>query len=328
MKSVTFYCFTLFAFVCAPLASYGLESTKLILAGPSAVVSYPLMVMAKQQTLAKSGINLEFVRWKNPDQLRAMVIDKQVDFSAMPSNLAAIFYNRGHKLSLVNISVWNIMSIVSKSSTGGKSLKSLADLLGKEIVVPFKNDMPSIILQRLLQAQLGDKAKHVSIRQSHNLADAAQLLLANKVEHALLIEPLSSVVLYQSQKKIHSHLVSSLNISEQWRQTFPNAPKLPQAGIIANTTVSHDKKLIEKINQSYITSANWCNYNPGDCADLVREYLPKMPKKALISAIKNTQLNPISALQARPDLEKFYSLLANTNAKRIGGNLPDENFYK
>jgi len=83
-------------------------TSKLKLAGPAAVVSYPLMVMAEQQKLSSSSIELSFIRWKNPDQLRAMVIGNQIDFSAMPSNLAAIFCNRGHHLTLMNISVWNI----------------------------------------------------------------------------------------------------------------------------------------------------------------------------------------------------------------------------
>lgn len=186
------------------------HSQKLTLAGAAAVVSYPLMVMAEQQALANSSIELSFVRWKNPDQLRAMVIGKQVDFSAMPSNLAAIFYNKGHHLTLMNISIWNIMDIISQ----GETITSLSELIGKEIVVPFKNDMPSIVLQQLLTAQLGEKAQQVNIRHSHNLADAAQLLLANKVKYALLIEPLSSIVLYQNSQTTNNKLVRAINISE------------------------------------------------------------------------------------------------------------------
>lgn len=91
-----------------------------------------------------------------------MVIGKQIDFSAMHSNLAAIFYNKGHHLTLMNISVWNIMDIISQD----KTITSLAQLIGKEVVVLFKNDMPSIVLQQLLNAQLGENAEQVKIRYS------------------------------------------------------------------------------------------------------------------------------------------------------------------
>lgn len=299
------------------------ETKKLVLAGPAAVVSYPLMVMAEQQKLAASSIKFSFVRWKNPDQLRAMVIGNQVDFSAMPSNLAAIFYNRGHQLTLLNISVWNIMDIISRDD----SVKSLADLVGKEIVIPFKNDMPSIIFEQLLNAQLHGLAEQVKIRYSHNLADAAQLLLSGHVEHAQLVEPISSIALYQNDQKGEFSLTRAINISEQWQQTFPNSPKLPQAGIIANTSVNKDKALISEVNKAYKEAATWCNNNVILCVDIIKKYLPKMPKAALITAIKTTMLQPIDSKIAQVDLQRFYKLLADTDAKRIGGKQPDNNFY-
>ena len=298
------------------------------LAGPGAVVSYPLMVMAQKQMLAQQHIALEFVQWKNPQQLRAMVMGEQVDFTAMPSNLAATFYNRGHQLSLVNISIWDIMSIVSQK---GHRLVGIQDLIGQEIAVPFKNDMPSIVLKELLNANLAEKANQVTIRNSHNLADAAQLLLANKVKHALLIEPLSSVVLYQANKrpaqKLGVNLVTSLNISQLWQRSFPNSPKLPQAGIVANITVNHDRKLVKQVNQAYKTAASWCQYNVAQCVDIVRVYLAKIPRKALISAIEKTAITTVDAMSAKKDLESFYRLLAKSDAKRIGSKLPAEGFY-
>ncbi|PCI58145.1 MAG: hypothetical protein COB45_00770 [Gammaproteobacteria bacterium] len=317
----------IFSFLCVSfllsLNSTYAETKKLTLAGPAAVVSYPLMVMATQQTLASSSIEFSFIRWKNPDQLRAMVIGEQIDFSAMPSNLAAIFYNKGHHLTLMNISVWNIMDIISQDN----SMSSLDQLLGKEIVVPFKNDMPSIVLQRLLDAQLDNNAEQVKIRYSHSLADAAQLLLTGKVEHALLIEPLSSVALYQNLHKGNIKLFRVINISEQWEKTFPNLPKLPQAGIIANTTVNADKALISKVNKSYKDAVAWCNSNIMLCADIVNKYLPKIPKSALVSAIKSTKLEPINSNTAKKDLQGFYQLLADYDVKRIGGKQPDDKFY-
>ncbi|HBY87655.1 MAG TPA: hypothetical protein DEO86_17505 [Colwellia sp.] len=298
------------------------------LAGPGAVVSYPLMVMAQKNMLSQQHIALEFVQWKNPQQLRAMVMGSQVDFTAMPSNLAATFYNHGHQLKLVNISIWDIMTIVSQQ---GYRLVDIQELIGQEIAVPFKNDMPSIVLKELLNANLAEKAKQVTIRNSHNLADAAQLLLANKVKHALLIEPLSSVVLHQANKnnaqKPGVNLITSLNISQLWQSSFPSSPKLPQAGIIANITVNQDRKLVNQVNQAYKVAATWCQENDVQCADVVSTYLPKMPRAALISAIEKTAITTVDAKLAKKDLESFYRLLAKSDAKRIGNKLPEDGFY-
>lgn len=296
------------------------------LAGPAAVISYPLMVMTHQQKLSHLGIELSFIRWKNPDQLRAMVVGEQIDFTAMPSNLAATFYNRGHQLRLLNIAVWNIMTIVSRETSVSK-VSSFSDLIGKEVALPFKNDMPSIVLNQLLQSQLGEKATFIKRRQSHNLSDAAQLLLAGQVDHALLIEPLTSVVLFQSQQRGKEKFYRAINISEQWQKTFPQSPKLPQAGLVANTTVTTNDTLIDQINMAYKASTKWCYSQLEQCADIVKTYLPKMPKTALINAIKATELTPVDAKKAQQDLESFYRLLAAKNPQRIGGKLPASKFY-
>ncbi len=326
MKNIiTFICF----FACGVcFAAHSDESTveDVALAGPAAVISYPMMVMAAQQPLANIGVKLSFTRWKNPQQLRAMVVGKQVDFTAMPSNLAATFYNRGHSLSLLNVAIWDIMAVVTRDEhyRGGNVIEQL---VGKEIVVPFKNDMPNIVLEQLLTAQLGKQANKVNIRQSHNFADSAQLLLAGQVDYALLIEPLTSIVLFQSKQQGKQPLVRALNISEAWQQTFPESPKIPQAGLVANTGVNQNKALVNSINHAYSKAALWCQQNVAACADIVTSYLPKMPKPALIQAIKNTGLDVVPAKQARPHLESFYRLLANTDANRIGKKLPDSDFY-
>ena len=300
-----------------------LEVQELKLAGPAAVISYPLMVMAQEQSLQGNNIQLSFTRWKNPDQLRAMIVSGQADFSAMPSNLAAIFHNKGQPIKLLNISIWDIMSVVSRDS----SVSELSDLSGKEIVVPFKNDMPTILLNQLLTKQLGKNASKVKQRVSHNLLDSSQLLLAGQVDHALLIEPVTAMVIHQSSKRQNGELKRVLNISKLWRETFPEAPRLAQAGIIANGDMLSKPALMQTIHKSYVEKAKWCKAQPAACADIVKHYLPKAPKPALINAIKHTDLAPEQAREVQQSIEQFYQVLLNTNAKLIGGKLPTPEFY-
>ncbi|MDP7593326.1 MAG: ABC transporter substrate-binding protein [Litorilituus sp.] len=313
----------LFAYAFFIASTQAQSSTEIKLAGPTAVISYPLMVMAREQTLANKNIKLTFTRWKNPDQLRAMIVSEQIDFSAMPSNLAAIFHNKGQPIKLLNISVWDIMTVVSSDP----NIKTLADLKGEEIVVPFKSDMPTILLNQLLNKQLGSKSKSVKQRVSHNLLDSSQLLLAGQVDHALLIEPVTSMVIHQNNKRTGNKIQRVLNISTLWKDAFPEAPRLAQAGLIANGKSTKDSELMEAINKAYSEKAIWCKSNPDDCADVVKHYLPKAPKPSLINAIKHTELSPQKASEAQNAIEQFYKVLLNTNNKLIGGKLPTPEFY-
>jgi len=67
---------------------------KIIIAGPPANVSHPVFKMIEDGVLSEYADKVEFVMWKNPDQLRAMIINKEVDFVAVPTNVASILYNK------------------------------------------------------------------------------------------------------------------------------------------------------------------------------------------------------------------------------------------
>ncbi len=297
-------------------------ATKIKISGPAAVISYPLIVMAEQQSLQDKDIELEFINWKNPDQLRAMILGGEVQFSAMPSNLAAIFYNKGHKLTLMNISVWSVLWLMSTDP----ELKTLSQLKGKEVVVPFKNDMPDILFNQLLDAQL-EQASDVAIRHSHNLFDASQLMLAGKVSYGLLIEPVASILELKSQSTNGVKLYRNMEISQLWRETFPQSPALPQAGIIANTNINQDKQLLTRFHHDYQQAALWCKAQTEACAEMVVARLPQLPLKAVVNAIKMTDLNAVKGGEARKSLESFYRVLADYNSDKIGGQLPDSGFY-
>ena len=62
---------------------------RIVLAGPPAIVSAPLIHMAETQALASIATRTEFTPWRDPDQLRVMALGRKADVLAMPSNVAA-----------------------------------------------------------------------------------------------------------------------------------------------------------------------------------------------------------------------------------------------
>ena len=162
---------------------------KLTLAGPPASVSNPLIHMVDSGALSDVADEIEFVVWRDPDQLRVMALDGRADVLAMPTNVAANLHNRGVKLQLLNVSTWGVLWLVSRDPT----LKSLADLRGKELAVPFRGDMPDIVFQLLAEQQGVDVRKDVQLRYVASPIDAMQLLVMRRVDHALLAEPAVSM---------------------------------------------------------------------------------------------------------------------------------------
>ncbi len=80
-----------------------------------------------------------------PTQLQAIITGAQGDFVSLPSNSAATFYNKGIKLQYLDNSIWNILYLI----TDDTNIKSMSDLAGKKVVVPYQNAVPDAMFQAL-----------------------------------------------------------------------------------------------------------------------------------------------------------------------------------
>ena len=114
--------------------------------GAPAMPSVTIAVAALQGKLAKQA-DVSLKVWRSPDQLRAGVASGQFKVMMSPSNVGVNLRNQGQKVGMVNILTNGITQLVCKGSV----IASPQDLVGKKILVPFKNDMPDIVLQALLK---------------------------------------------------------------------------------------------------------------------------------------------------------------------------------
>ncbi|MFY9073978.1 hypothetical protein OZZ08_03370 [Malaciobacter mytili] len=78
---------------------------KIVVAGPIATVSHPFFHMIENNSLKDITKKLEFKLWKNPDELRSMILNKEVDFIAIPTNVAANLYNKNQNIKLLGVSI-------------------------------------------------------------------------------------------------------------------------------------------------------------------------------------------------------------------------------
>lgn len=300
---------------------------KLVLSGPVASVSHPLIHMVKTGALSDIAKKVEFKLWKNPDELRALTLKNRADFIAIPTNVGANLYNKGVKIKLLNVSVWGILGMVSRD----KTLKTLADFKGKEIAMPFRADMPDILFEEIVKAQGMDPKKDFKLKYMSNPFDAMQNLILRQVDHALLAEPAISIALKKTGsyplKIIAPDLYRSVDLQEEWGQTFNVEAKIPQAGMAVIGDMISNKEVIKRFNEEYQKSLNWYKNNAKEAAKMVIEEIPMLDEEGVAESIQHVQLNVVNAQDAKKDLEFFYQLLEKNNSKTIGGKIPTENFY-
>ena len=302
---------------------------KLVLAGPFALVSYPLMRIADSGALRDVAEQAEFTTWKNPDQLRALAIQSSADLVAMPSNVAANLYNRGVPLKLLDITTWGLLWMVSRD----QGLRTLADFRGKEVVMPFRGDMPDILFQLLAEKQGIKVGSDIKLRYVASPIDAMQLLITRRADHALLAEPAVSMGLRKTHsfpvKVIAPELHRSVDLQQEWGRVFNRPPRIAQAGVAALKGVRDDAALLARFEREHVKALKWCQDHPEPCGAMAARYVEMLTPEGVADALAATRdtMTWVDAAQARPDLEFFYQQLLERQPGLVGGKLPDAAFY-
>ncbi len=302
---------------------------KLVLSGPFAAVSFPLIHMVDSGALKDVAETVEFVAWKDPDQLRVLAMDSKasVDFIAMPTNVAANLYNRGVKLQLLNVSTWGVLWMVSRDAT----LKTLADFKDKEVVMPFRADMPDIVFQLLAEKAGLDPKRDFKLRYVGSPLDAMQLLVMRRADHALLAEPAVSMALRKTKSfpvnVIAPELFRSVDLQREWGRLMQRPARIPQAGIAAMGRALGDPLLVERFQKAYAASLQWCESKPDECGAMVAKRVEMLTPEAVADSVRIDNTAFVPAHEAKPELEFFFSQLHARQPALIGGKLPDDGFY-
>ncbi|MCK2087473.1 PhnD/SsuA/transferrin family substrate-binding protein [Thauera aromatica] len=315
------------AFLLVTGIAYAQKLPRLVLAGPSAAVSNPLIRMVDSGALADVAEVVEFVPWRDPDQLRVMALDGRADVLAMPTNVAANLYNRGAKLQLLNVSTWGVLWLVSRDP----ALKTLADLRGKEVAMPFRGDMPDIVFQLLAGQQGIDVKKALRLRYVASPVDAMQLLVMRQVDHALLAEPAASMALRKTGSfplnVVAPELHRSVDLQKEWGRVFARAARIPQAGIAVMGALRERPDVVARIEAEYARALAWCREQASACGQAVAARIDLLSAEAVADSIAVSQTEAVPASAARAELEFMFGHLHAKNPALIGGKLPDDGFY-
>ena len=296
---------------------------KLTLVAPPGPMAIPLAYMAVNNKLADVATKTEVVIWENTDQLKAYVAGKQGDFVTMPSNSSAMFYNKGLKLQLLDVSVWNITYLITTDATAA----SFADIKGESLAVPFEGSVPDLMFQYIAKAGGLDPQKDFKLRYATDPTQAAQLLLSGQVENAVLSEALATAVILQT-KTAAKPLHRALAFDKAWGDASGGTDS-PIAGTVATASVIDRPDVIAAFEREYKAAVQWMLDNPEDAGKLVETQLPQLGLKAAVmtASLQNITWRYTAATDARASLDLFYQDLSEISPEVIGGKVPDNGFY-
>ena len=298
---------------------------RLVLIGPKSSVTHPMAYMIEAGLLDSVAEKVELIIWNNPDQLRSLLVSGQVHFAAVPSYVASIFYNKGVPVRLLNITAWGLLYMTSNDP----AVKTLADLKGRKIDMPYRNDMPDLVFRHLVSKQGMNPDTDFDLHYKSNFPIIVQELLSGLTPNGLLVEPLVSVALMKSKAMSGkaTKLYRAVDLQKEWGKVYGSKPQIPQAGICATPLATKDPALVNAFEKAFEEATKWCVANPEKAGKIVVKYIPGLKVKPVAAALKNAGLNAVPAMEARSEIERFYSVLKSMNPAKIGGKLPDDGFY-
>ncbi|MFC5386977.1 ABC transporter substrate-binding protein [Aquamicrobium segne] len=295
---------------------------ELVLYGPPAGPSIVLAGAVASGALTPFAGKADFKVWRNPDEMRAGLTSGTMGALVLPVQVAANLYNRGMKLKLLNIMTKGLLYIVS-DDTG---IDSLPALKGRKLAVPFRNDMPDLVLLRLLAHYGMTPGTDIVIENAGSPIEAMQMLIAGRVDAVLAPEPACTAAIIMG-KLAGKDMRRVIDVQTVWGEVTGKEPVLPQAGLaLTDALVAAAPELANGLQAVLEEAAARVNADPENAAKIAAPSLD-FPEPVLAASIATSKLVAERAGQARPAIEAMLSMLADSDPAIIGGHLPDDGFY-
>ena len=255
--------------------------------------------------------------WQSPDMLRAGLLNKSIEISIVPSYVAANLRAQGQPVLLHNIMTRGLLAVMSKAGT----ISDLGGLAEKNLVMPFKNDMPDIVLQ-ILAKKHGINLEN-RITYTATPPEAVTFFLQKDYPNALLPEPLASASILKGKQE-GVNVERSFSLDKIWSETFNTAKGgIAQAGLMVSETAAKEHAdFLAALDKDLLAAVDWVANNGKSAAEIAANYMPA-PVPALERAFPHSALCAIPAKTIGDEILQFLNELHQFNPKITGGKAVD-----
>ena len=263
----------------------------------------------------------DFQVYTSPDEVTGKLINGEIDVAAVPSNVAAVLYNKTQgEILVAAINTLGTLYIVEN----GNTVNSPADLSGKTIVMAGQGAVPEYVLQFIL-SKSGVTDAQLKFVSSH--AEAAASVASGEAEIALLPEPFVTVATSKN-----ADLRVALDVAAEWdkysyeEQKVPNT--LPMGCIVVRKAyIDQKENRVKKFIKEYESFVESANEDPALTAQYAVDYGIMENAEVAEKAIPNCSIKYVEGSKMMRLMKNFLEIMYEANPKSIGGTMPADEFY-
>jgi NitT/TauT family transport system substrate-binding protein len=287
------------------------------LKGPSAMA---MIKMIEEKPVLADSILTNFSILNEPNQVKAMILNEEVDFAVVPSTMGAMLYNKTGKYILAAVPVWGTLYLFGTDS----SIHTWSDLKGKKVSLMARGMTPDIMFRYLAERNGLNPDKDLVLDYSFpGHIDLANAIIAGITDLGVISEPMVSLA-----KKKNNKIQSLINFNEEWIKLFGDEVPFAQTALLVNKKLAETSpEIVDQYLFQLEKSIIWVNHNKEKAAELIVKYEILPDKETAIHSIPLCNLNYSQAWEEKEGIKEYFKVFYTFNPLIIGGALPNENFY-
>lgn len=295
------------------------EKINVRVAGLNGPTSIGMIKLFEDYTNPKENVEISYTNASAPDQLVGKLIQGELDFAAVPTNLASVIYNKTDgAYQLTNVNTLNVIYVL----TNGVEVNSIKDLKGKTVHISGKGATPDYMMKYLLSKNELVLDEDVILDFSLDHASLAQALSAGDVEIAVLPQPFVTIV-----KMNNPDINVAVDLLDEWEAVAGDALFAMGGLVVRREFAKEHPVIVEEFLEMYDESVAYVNKNP-EAASLLVEKHGILPKAKIAElAIPLSNIVYMDAYENKEAINEYFQILYDFNKASVGGKLPEDSFY-
>jgi NitT/TauT family transport system substrate-binding protein len=273
--------------------------------------------MMKDSEEGKATGNYEFEMATQPDELASKLVAGELDMALIPANLASVLYNKTEgAISFVDINTLGVLYCVS----GDESIKSVADLAGKTVVTTGQGATPEYSIRYLLNK---NGVTDCTLDFKSEATEVAAVLENDPMSIAVLPQPFVTSLLMKNE-----NVKVVFGLSDEWENLSERSQLVTGVTVVRNEYLDEHVDEVENFIDEHVASVVAATSDEERTAELIAEYGIIEKKEIAKAALPNCNIVCITGEAAGEILAGYLETLYEQDPKSVGGQLPDNDFYK
>ncbi len=299
----------------AQLASLQVNARMAVMQGPS---GFGTVALNRDGGRIDETTSVEVSVYPSPNEVIARLANGELDFAALPTNVAANLYAKGVKVKVAAVTGEGMLMFLTNDAT----ITELDDLAGRKISIPGAGSTPDQMTRILITALGYDSQTDVELDYSIAApAQLAQMLIAGRIDLAVLPEPFVSMARRSSDK-----IIPLLDVQALWSALTGTGNYPMTVVVVSDAFVAAHPESVATILNAIKDSVEWVNSNPAEAGKMIEE--AGIMKAAMAEpAIPYCNLVFRTAKESYDSMDTYLKVLYGFDFASVGGAVPDETFY-